>query len=236
MIGNPLPRLKEDPLRILRCLRFAYVYHFQIEDRLNEIIKGNYFLVKKLKLKKCLDEINKCPDSSFRNFLNQYDINHIIPYTTFSVDDYHVELLTKEVDFISLHSSQVGLVFYLGQITSDQENLYQVIHSYNDFINNFNSNVISVIEVANYAEKVHDNLFIYVEDINSLEIPLDINKIYLIKLHSPEEILKVKELNIHGIFLDDDLSSKNFLDKEDLNLKKLANKNVLKKYLKKIYK
>ena len=48
MIGNPIVRLKEDPIRILRAVRFAAMYHLKLDKKLKTAI---------LKEKKHLSEI-----------------------------------------------------------------------------------------------------------------------------------------------------------------------------------
>lgn len=41
MIGNPMVRLKEDPVRILRAVRFAAMYSFSLDKKLKEAILKN---------------------------------------------------------------------------------------------------------------------------------------------------------------------------------------------------
>ncbi len=59
-IGNPKVRLEEDPLRILRAIRFASKYSFQIDSKLQEAIKKskkNLSILSKQLIKKELDAI-----------------------------------------------------------------------------------------------------------------------------------------------------------------------------------
>ena len=48
MIGDPYIKLKEDPLRILRAIRFATVLDFDLDNELLDAIKCNYKLVGEL--------------------------------------------------------------------------------------------------------------------------------------------------------------------------------------------
>ena len=60
MIGNPTQRVKEDPLRILRAIRFASMYHLKIDKSLEKAIKEEKINIKKLskeRIKKELDSI-----------------------------------------------------------------------------------------------------------------------------------------------------------------------------------
>jgi len=59
-IGNPIVRLKEDPLRILRAIRFSSVYHLEIDKELRKAIKKekkNLATLSFYRIKKELDAI-----------------------------------------------------------------------------------------------------------------------------------------------------------------------------------
>lgn len=59
MIGDPNIRIKEDPIRILRCIRFSKKYNFKIEDNLKKVINENKKLIKNLNTKKVEEENKK---------------------------------------------------------------------------------------------------------------------------------------------------------------------------------
>ncbi len=59
MIGNLDERLKEDPLRILRAIRFSCILNFEIDQELYEAIKRNYKLVSTLSEVRIKQELNK---------------------------------------------------------------------------------------------------------------------------------------------------------------------------------
>lgn len=60
MIGDPLLRIKEDPLRIVRIYRFKYDLGFKIEPNLKQIIAENYSLLSNINPEKIKEEIKKC--------------------------------------------------------------------------------------------------------------------------------------------------------------------------------
>ena len=60
MVGDPLTRIKEDPLRIIRIYRFHLDLGFSIDPALEEVIKNNRDLLNKLRKEKFLEEIHKC--------------------------------------------------------------------------------------------------------------------------------------------------------------------------------
>lgn len=59
MVGDPKIRLKEDPLRILRAIRFATVLDFEIEQNLKNNIKKNAYLLKKLSYDRKKEELDR---------------------------------------------------------------------------------------------------------------------------------------------------------------------------------
>lgn len=58
-IGDPIKRIKEDPLRILRAERFVKKYNLKIEENSLKAIKENYNLINKLKIEKVEEEKRK---------------------------------------------------------------------------------------------------------------------------------------------------------------------------------
>ena len=59
MIGDPLKRINEDALRILRAIRFSSYLNFEIEENLKETILSNSNLVYSLNKNTLRKEINK---------------------------------------------------------------------------------------------------------------------------------------------------------------------------------
>ena len=61
MVGSPDERLKEDPLRILRAIRFHLVFNLKIDGELLEAMKDRFYLLSNIsdaKIKMELDKIN----------------------------------------------------------------------------------------------------------------------------------------------------------------------------------
>ena len=59
-IGDPLTRIKEDPLRILRAYRFAYQYDLKIDENTKKLLEDNYYLIENLNKFKVDEENKKC--------------------------------------------------------------------------------------------------------------------------------------------------------------------------------
>ena len=66
MVGNPRKRIKEDPLRIIRALRFSLTYKLRIVPSLEKAIMENIEALKKINPEKIKEEIFK-----FRNVDHQ---------------------------------------------------------------------------------------------------------------------------------------------------------------------
>ena len=58
-IGDPLERIKEDPLRILRAYRFIKKYNLSCDEFTYKILKENRYLLNELNKDKILQEIKK---------------------------------------------------------------------------------------------------------------------------------------------------------------------------------
>ena len=81
MVGSPDKRLKEDPLRIIRALRFSIDYQLNIDSELKEAIKNNISLLDKLNIEKIHQDIRKikCKNLSLINeIFEDYNIQHLL--------------------------------------------------------------------------------------------------------------------------------------------------------------
>ncbi|NLB49925.1 MAG: polynucleotide adenylyltransferase PcnB, partial [Erysipelotrichia bacterium] len=69
-IGNPAKRLREEPLRILRAIRFSLVLDFEIEESLVFAINKYGSKLSEIKNEKIKEEIKKMKDAG----VSIYDI------------------------------------------------------------------------------------------------------------------------------------------------------------------
>lgn len=77
VIGDPKTRIKEDPLRILRALRFSLVLDFEIEETLQKAIilcKNDLFLLNKDKTNFEIRQMMKFDANKTIYLLNEYGI------------------------------------------------------------------------------------------------------------------------------------------------------------------
>ena len=66
MVGDPDKRLKEDPLRILRAIRFHLVFKLIIDEKLEEAMRDRFYLLNNITDAKIQMELDK---------INQYDVD-----------------------------------------------------------------------------------------------------------------------------------------------------------------
>lgn len=64
MIGDPLKRIKEDPLRIIRAIRFSLTYNFGIDSELKSAILQSVCLLESLNIEKIKQDIKKIKNAS----------------------------------------------------------------------------------------------------------------------------------------------------------------------------
>ena len=58
-VGNPKYRIKEDALRILRCIRFATTLDFKIDNKTSHYLSKYSYLLKKLSMNRKKEELDK---------------------------------------------------------------------------------------------------------------------------------------------------------------------------------
>ena len=80
MVGDPKKRLKEDPLRILRAIRFSLTYEFTIEPHLeNALMRSIQFLnkISKDKIKMEFKKFKDIDNTKLDAMLEKYSIKHL---------------------------------------------------------------------------------------------------------------------------------------------------------------
>ncbi len=81
MVGNPDARIKEDPLRIIRALRFSIDYNLKIDNELELAIKNNIDLLNRLNIEKIKQDIKKIKSKDnvlINKLFEEYNIKHLL--------------------------------------------------------------------------------------------------------------------------------------------------------------
>lgn len=101
-IGDPNIRFKEDPLRMLRCIRFSLSLNFKIDQETEKAIFNNLDLLKKISYQLIFLEINKM--KQYNNFIN------IKEY--FKLENYiYLKQIKRKMDVIDLHADTITKCF-----------------------------------------------------------------------------------------------------------------------------
>lgn len=215
VIGDAKERLKEDPLRILRAIRFATVLDFNIDEKLYNEIKNNYMLVSTLSKNRIKGELDKILLS--KNF--QKGLNILKE--------------TKILDIINLSYDNVTYV-------EDLDGMWAQLKVEDiPFTNTQKSNIIKITEVVSLGKIDRNVLFkygLYICTIASkiLNINLkDVTKIYNKMPIKGKDDLDITSQEI-AIYVDDNKEiGSTYNELIDLVLNgKLKNKNKdIKEYL-----
>lgn len=81
MLGNPDKRIAEDPLRIIRAIRFCLTYNLVLDKELESSIIKNIKLIEKLNIKKVEQDIKKikCDDKTkLVEMFTKFNIQHLL--------------------------------------------------------------------------------------------------------------------------------------------------------------
>ena len=83
MVGDPYIRTKEDPLRILRAIRFHLMYRLRIDNSLLDAMHNNFDLLKTVTDAKIRSELAKIDDSTVDQkektaIFQQFDIANLV--------------------------------------------------------------------------------------------------------------------------------------------------------------
>ena len=83
MVGDPDTRIKEDPLRILRAIRFHLMHHLKIEESLLKAMYDNFYLLRNITDAKIRSELNKIDDTVVdqkekMDIFAQFDIANLV--------------------------------------------------------------------------------------------------------------------------------------------------------------
>lgn len=80
-VGKAYKRIKEDPLRILRALRFSLVYGFSLDDELFKAIKKYSYLLEKInpeKIKEELRKIHNCDENIKVALFSDFGLKYLL--------------------------------------------------------------------------------------------------------------------------------------------------------------
>lgn len=218
MLGDIKERLEEDPLRILRAVRFASILDFEIDSNLYKELKENYKLVETLSKTRIKSELDKILLN--KNFLKGLSI-------------------LKDLKILELF----GITYEDISYVSDLSGMWAQLNFSSDFAftKQENVNIIKIREIIEHGEINNEVLFnygLYNSLVASSILNIDRGKVN--KMYNELPIKSIKELDISSKELIDEFNIepknisrlKNDLIKNILNNDLKNENNEIKKYIK----
>lgn len=175
MIGDVSKKLQEDPLRILRAIRFASILNFEIDETLSNEIQNNYELVRTLSKTRIKQELTKI-------LLNKNYLNGLKLLKKFKI----LEILNIEFD---------ENMIYVNDICGMWAQL-KIIENY-AFTKQENINIINIRRII--EKGIIDNEILFTYDLYCSLVAgeiLGINKKQVMRMSNNLPIKQEKDLQI----------------------------------------
>ncbi len=198
-IGDANKRIKEDPLRILRGIRFSLMYDFEITFK-KEIIE-NFDLLKKIPFKKAYIELNKIKAYSlslYENIFKEYHLELIYPFNDIKENnDICIDDNYNLLDVCN-NKTSLYLVNYDYYLTNKEEfdkydYLFSICQTYEDYYKAKESSHLAIYFYTKEETINNDNIS------NIMFIEGEDNK-YINKIYLNNELLKeIKSHNLNKV-------------------------------------
>lgn len=186
VVGNAEEKIKEDPLRILRALRFSVYLDFNIDEYLERAIKKYGSLLMSLSYERKKDEINKLIKIRRLDILKRYDLVKYLDIKLDKITYYdHDILVWLQLDYLGKYSvtkKEKKLIMKIKELNAIGLTDYN-IYKYGLYISCLVAELkkIDILDRYNLLPiKNRDDINISSKDILSvINNPILINKIYI---------------------------------------------------------
>ena len=216
--GDAEAKIKEDPLRILRAIRFATVLDFEIDDDLLSCIKKNKELVLELSDSRIIDEMTKILISD--NYLKGLTLLKDLGIAELLLISYDKVVKTNDVN------GMWAQLNFKKNLAFNKETIHN-INTIRNIIDNGDVDVFSLYKYGLYFNIVAGEILgINTKKIASLyhHIPIKCRKDIKISSTDIMNLLDIKEGEEVGLILGD-------LEQAILSSKLANNESEIKKYL-----
>ena len=210
MIGNPDLRFKEDPLRILRCLRFSLQLCFDIDETLKKSIKNNLHLLGLISynlINQELDKMKKLSLCKFKEIIKEYELDkYIILDFDFKTELNIIDLSALNNELDNNYIFNLRKNNYLGKVINVNYNCDEVLSFIKD-----SPNVTLLVKTyddilkCKSLKKVGIILKMNLDDLNQIDTLVfdDIKMIKIGKFEFDSKLLNViTRLNESNIIID----------------------------------
>ena len=195
MIGDNHQKIVEDPLRILRAIRFASILNFKIVDELEEEIKKNYQLVSTLSNKRIKDELTKILlNKNFLVGLNYLKDFKILDILEISFDDitYVNDIsgmwaqlkINRDFEFTKQEKRNI---INIRQIISEGKINYQTLYKYGLY------NSLVAGEILNINPKLINKMYHKMPIKDGKDLQISNEKILSITNKKKEDLNRIKK-------------------------------------------
>lgn len=175
MLGNIKERLEEDPLRILRAIRFSSVLNFEIDEDLSKEIENNYKLVSTLSNTRIKEEINKILlNSNFKKGLFLLKKYHILDLLNITYND--------DITFVNDICGMWAQINFSSNYAFTKVELSNII------------NIRQIIEDGSITNRTLYNYGLYISLVSASI--LNMNKKDIVKRYNKLPIKNIKDLDI----------------------------------------
>lgn len=134
-VGDCNIKLKEDPLRILRALRFSAYLDFKIDDKLKKAIIDNSHLLLSLSYEKKKEEIDKIININRLDILKLYNLDKYLDINLSNICYYKYNILTwYNIDYLNkylISNNDKKIIYCLNNLYSKKfDNYYIYLYGY----------------------------------------------------------------------------------------------------------
>lgn len=211
MLGNIKERLTEDPLRILRAIRFATILDFTLDENLAFEIKNNYELVSTLSITRIKQELNKILLN--KNYLK--GLNLLKEYNILKILDIKFDEITYVNDICGMWAQlettrnyaftkqEITNIINIRQIISDGNINEKNLYKYGLYVN------LVAAEILHINKKQVNKLYndLPIKSLNDLDITN--NEIIELLEIKPSKIIKEVKEELVNLILENKLKNKN---------------------------
>ena len=108
-VGNANDRFSEDALRIIRALRFAVVFDYNIDDETRIAMSDEAYRVKKLSAERIRKEfVTVAEKGNFAVFVHLMEMNHVLPYVS-ALGLINPDILTDSLPKLYRYNKDTGM-------------------------------------------------------------------------------------------------------------------------------
>lgn len=166
-VGNPKERFAEDPLRMMRAIRFMAELGFKIDEKTLSSIEDNSHLIENISAERIRDELNKMLLGKFTKdatiLLYSSGLQaHIIPESSLYLDEKTIEVIASYLPLCRKNIIEKLCVFFIWTVRlEDRQPLLNKILRSLRYDNNTRRDVVKILCAVDIPMDISDNQIQY---------------------------------------------------------------------------